>query len=135
MTFFRNLFARHRKLAIPASRPVHLHLEALEERTVPSSARVVPLTQVVDGVTTFHRLQDAVTVAGASGDVVTVAPGATADPGPVVVTNNGITITGDPNVPGSILPAYDIILNASRVTLTRLNLGYVNVGPDFTGDT
>ena len=134
MTAFRQFFPRTgRPLSRPA-RPVHLHLERLEERTVLSSARVVPLSQPIDGGTTFHRLQDALTVATSNGDVVTVSPGATADLDPVVVSSNGITITGDPNVPGSILPSYDIIVNASRVTLSRLNLGNVTIHADVFGD-
>jgi hypothetical protein len=131
MSLFRRPFAR-KITSLDATR---LRLETLEDRTVPSSARVVPLSLGVDNSTTFHRLQDALAVATTGGDVVTIEPGATADLGPVTVSTNGITITGDPNTPGSILPSYDIVVNASRVSLTRLNLGSVTINPDFTGDS
>jgi hypothetical protein len=133
MRLFRDLFTRHGKAGAAAARPTRLRLEALEDRTVPSSARVVPLAQGIDGVTTFHRLQEAVNVANTSGDVVTVDPGSTGDLSPVTVSAPGITITGDPNVPASILPSYDIVLNAPGVTLTHLHLGAVAVNPDVTG--
>ena len=135
MRFLRNLFARRGKSGRTAGTPVRLRLEGLEDRTVPSLARVVPLAEGIDGVTTFHRLQDALSVATAAGDVVTVDPGSIADLGPVAVSGPGITITGDPNVPAGILPSYDIILNASRVTLTHLHLGAVTINPDFSGES
>jgi hypothetical protein len=135
MRFLRNLFARRGKSGRTAGTPVRLRLEGLEDRTVPSLARVVPLAEGIDGVTTFHRLQDALTVATSAGDVVTVAPGSTADLGPVTVSAPGITITGDPNVPAGILPSYDVVLDAARVTLTHLHLGAVTINPDFSGDS
>jgi hypothetical protein len=134
VNLFRNLLSRPGKSRTPAAKRVRPRLETLEDRTVPSSARVVPLADAVDGVTTFHRLQDALNVATSSGDVVTIAAGSTADLSPVTVTSSGITITGDPNIPGSILPSYDIVLDASRVTLTRLNLGSVTINADSSAD-
>ncbi len=148
MTLFRKLFAPFVRSA-PTPRPVRLGLELLEGRLVPSTTSiaspttpsvapvtavsVVPLSQGIDGATTFHRLQDAVNAVG-SGSVITVEPGATADLGPITVNTSGLTITGDPNVPGSILPSYDIVVDAPNVTLTRLNLGSVTIDADATGD-
>ena len=141
MTLFRKLFAPFVRSA-PPSRPVRLGLELLEGRLVPATASVVPsaatsvlpLTQSIDGTTTFHRLQDAVNAA-ANGTVITVEPGVTADLAPITVNTSGVTITGDTNVPASILPSYDLVLNAANVTLTRLNLGLVTINANDTGDS
>lgn len=134
MTLFRKLFARPRKTGATAKPTRRLQLEPLEERTVLSTASVVPLTQAIDNQTTFHRLQDAVNAVTSSGSTIIIEPGATADLSPVSVNTSGLTIMGDPNIPASILPSYDVAVNASNVMLTRLNLGLVTVNADFTGD-
>jgi hypothetical protein len=104
-----------------------LLLEALETRLMPASVFVVPVTQVADA-THLHTLADAITAAG-SGGVVTIEPGVSPDPTqPVTVTRDGITIQGDPNVPASILPAEQIVVQASRVTLTNLNIASLLLG-------
>lgn len=133
MTFLGKLFARPGHKNKAANRAARLQVEALEERTVLAVASVVPLAQGIDGVTTFHRLQDAVNAA-ASGDTVLIEPGTTADLGPVTVNTGRLTITGDPNIPASILPSYNVVVNASNVTLTRLNLGLVTINAGLTGD-
>jgi hypothetical protein len=111
-----------------------LALEALEARTLLSSATVVPLTQSIDNRTTFFRIEDALAVATNAGDVVTLEPGVASEPGPVQITNSGITVQGDPASGTSGLPAYDFILSASHVTLSRLNIGSVTINPDFSND-
>src|SRR6516225_7824927 len=91
------------------SRPLRhkLALEALEDRRLLSSATVVPLTQAIDGRTSFFRIEDALAVATNPGDMVTLEPGIAPESGPVLITNNGITIQGDPRLDSSGLPAYD----------------------------
>jgi hypothetical protein len=95
---------------------------------------VVPLTQAIDNRTSFFRIEDALAVATNPGDVVTLEPGVMAEATPVQITNNGITIQGDPASGDGGLPAYDIVLNASHVTLLRLNVGSVTINPDFSND-
>jgi hypothetical protein len=114
-------------------RRYQLSLEALEDRLAPANVFVVPVSQASD-VTHLYTLADAAAAAGAGG-VVTIEPGASPDLNqPVVVTQNGITIQGDPNVPGSILPAYDLKVLTSHVTLTNLNLASVQFG-NLPGDS
>jgi Domain of unknown function (DUF4214) len=134
MKWYRKLFAPSLQTALNKQRRTRLQLEALEERTVLASFSVLPLDQAINNTTTFHLLQDAVNAATSTGDVITIEPGATADLSPVTVNSSSLTITGDPNVPGSILPSYDIVVNASNVTLTHMNLGTVTVNPDFSND-
>jgi hypothetical protein len=106
-------------------------VEPLESREVLSTAYVVPMAQPVDAAH-FHSLFAAMPAAGAGGTVV-VEPGATPDSGSVSVTLAGLTLQGDPNVPGSILPRYDLNVNASGVALDNLNLGSVTVTPTASG--
>src|SRR6516164_4646175 len=106
-----------------------LTLEGLEHRLAPASVFVVPLTVIPDGAH-FHTLASAVAAAGTSG-TVTIEPGTTQDPTAVNVTQTGITIQGDPNVPGNILARYDINVLANGVTLTNMNLGNVQMGGAF----
>src|SRR5262245_62071024 len=96
-------------------RPFRPLLEGFETRELPASILVVPLGQAVDG-THRHSLADAMPFAGANG-TVTIEPGSTPDPGTVTVTLAGLTIRGDGNVPGTILPRYDLNVNANQVTL------------------
>jgi hypothetical protein len=46
---------------------------------------------------------------------------------PTSVTQGGVTIQGDPNVPGDILPQFDFNVNVSGVTLLNLRLGTVTI--------
>ena len=104
-----------------------LLLEGLEARLAPANVFVVPLSQPTDA-SHFYTLAVAVARAG-TGGVVTVEPGASADvTEPVNVTTDGMTIQGDPNVPGSILPSYQLNVTASFVKLTNLNLSSVTLG-------
>src|SRR5207248_5197906 len=50
-------------------------------------------------------------------------------------TQNNLTIQGDPNVSSSILPAYNLSVDASGVTLKNLNLNFVSVDAGFNGAT
>jgi hypothetical protein len=109
-----------------------LDIEGLEERSLMSaSAYVVPIAVPVDG-THFHSLGAALGSA-VSGETVTIEPGAYSEF--VNVSVPGITIQGDPNIPGSILPRDDINLLASNVTLSNLNLGNVVVGSASNHET
>jgi hypothetical protein len=117
------------------SRAARLTVEILEDRTVPSTVKVVPLTQSIDNQTTFHRLVDALAIATAAGDIVQIEPGATADLSPVTVTNNNITIQSDPNTPGTILPSYDLTISGSSDVLSRLNLGSVTLNANASSDS
>src|SRR5262249_4779148 len=104
-----------------------LYLENLETRLAPASVFVVPLSQSLDN-SHFHALQPAIAAAG-NGGRVTIEPGAVPDLVlPVVVNQSGITIQGDPNVPGTLLPRYQLEVHAEDVTLTNLNLSDVQLG-------
>src|SRR5262245_49830092 len=102
-------FSKPRKLNLAAktgaSRPrTRLFLEVLETRLAPAvnlppAVFVVPVSQPEDG-THVHDLGVALTRAG-EGGLVTIEPGATPDPYGTLfqVTQNSITIQGNPNVP------------------------------------
>jgi hypothetical protein len=104
-------------------------IDVLEERQLmAANVLVVPLAVPVDG-THFHSLSAAMTAAGTGGSV-TIEPGAIPDGATVFVNLDNLTIQGDPNVPGSTLPSYNItITGAHFVTLNNLNLGVVNLNP------
>jgi Domain of unknown function (DUF4214) len=134
MNGFSRLFGGPRKGTAKSRRGLaRLGIERLEDRTVPASVSVVPLTQAANNTTTFYALQDAITAAGNNG-VVTVEPGAVADFNDDV-TQNGLTIQGDPNVASSILPSYQISIDANNVTLKNLNLNFISEDPGFSGLT
>jgi hypothetical protein len=109
-------------------RQVRLFIESLETRLAPANVFVVPVTQPSD-VGHFFSLAEAVTAAGSSG-VVTIEPGASPDSSstPVQVAQDFITIQGDPNVPASILPSYQIDIRAGNVRLTNLSISALSVG-------
>ena len=113
-----------RKPAVPFRR-APLALEGLETRLLPASLFVVPLNLSTDA-SHFHSLAAAVQSSSPNG-VVTVEPGAVLETVAINVAVPGLTIQGDPNIPGSILPAYDLVLNASGVTLDNLNLHNVSI--------
>jgi hypothetical protein len=104
------------------SRPA---LEALEDRTLPATVFVVPVSQAANNASTFHTLQDALPAAGAGG-LITIEPGAVADFN-TDITQGNLTIQGDPNVPSAILPAYNLSVDASGVSLKNLHLNFVSV--------
>jgi hypothetical protein len=106
-----------------------LGIETLEDRTVPASVTVVPLTTAANNSTTFFTLEDAIKAAGTNG-TVTVEPGAIADFN-IDITQSGLTVQGDPNVPSSILPGYNISIDANNVLLRNLNINFVSVNPGF----
>src|SRR6516162_5875838 len=108
-----------------ASRPA---VESLERRLVPAQIFVVPASQMADA-THLHTLQQAVVAAG-TGGAVTIEPGGAPDLGPVRVTQDSILIQGEPNVPASILPSYEIDAQASGVRLTSLNLSSLTLGSE-----
>jgi hypothetical protein len=111
----------------PRAKSFRLNLDALEDRMLlANNLFVVPLNVATDAAH-FHSLTSAVANAGA-GDRITIEPGANPDAGTVSVPVANLTIQGDPNVPGSILPKYDVFVSASGVTLYNLNLGGVEAG-------
>jgi hypothetical protein len=112
-----------------------LMFEALETRLAPASVFVVPLTQTADS-SHFHTLAEAVVAAGARG-IVTIEPGASEDPTPnpvqpMQVTQVGITIRGNPSVPATVLPNYQIQILTSEVHLENLNLNAIALGAPST---
>jgi hypothetical protein len=119
-----------RKQPARHSRPA---LEALEDRTLPASVFVVPVNQAANNSTIFHTLQDALPAAG-TGGTITIEPGAVADFN-TDITQGNLTVQGDPNVPSSILPAYNLSVDASGVTLKNLNLNFVSVSAGFNSLT
>jgi len=122
MRLFAKLFERR---SIRTFQRPSLGLVTLEDRAVPASVTVVPIGQTANNATTFLTLDAAVTAAGAGG-TVTVEPGA-ASSQTSAITQSGITVQGDPNVPSSILPAFDVTINTNGVTLKNLNLSSVQV--------
>src|ERR1700722_18856382 len=122
MRLFAKLFERR---SIRTFQRPSLSLVTLEDRAVPASVTVLPIGQTANNVTTFLSLDPAVTAAGAGG-TVTIEPGA-ASSQTSPITQSGITIQGDPNVPSSILPAFDLTINTNGVTLKNLNLSSVQV--------
>jgi hypothetical protein len=123
-------FLRRRSLKRPTRQPLPrrrnsvLRIEALEDRVQLSTLFVVPLAQTTDG-SHFHSLTEAEFVA-ASGDTIQIEPGTTADSGLVTISKSG-TIQGDLNVPGSILPVYDLSVQTSNLLLRNLNLNNVTI--------
>jgi hypothetical protein len=107
-----------------------LCLEYLEERTLPASVFVVPLT-VPEDATHFHRIADAAAAAGTDG-LVTVEPG-TDSSGPFPEIHvDGVTIQGDPSVQPSALAAYSLTIGtANHITLTHMHLYQVNFTSGF----
>jgi hypothetical protein len=104
-----------------------LCLEALENRLAPANVFVVPLSQASDA-THVYLLSEAVNLAH-TGGTVTVEPGASPDnTEPVSISTSSITIQGDPNVPASTLPSYQVFILSSKVTLTNMNLQSVTIG-------
>jgi hypothetical protein len=109
-------------------------LEALEERALlAANLFVVPISTPADAAH-FHSLAGAVGAAN-SGDTITIEPGASPDAGQVTVNVSNLTIHGDPNVPGSVLPRYDLLLGASNVTMDNLNLGAVQAAATANHET
>jgi hypothetical protein len=103
-----------------------LCLDYLEERTLPASVFVVPLT-VPEDATHFHSIADAAAAAGTNG-LVTVESG-TDSSGPLAhILGDGVTIQGDPSVQPSDLTSYDLGIDASNITLTHMHLGRVGFG-------
>src|SRR2546423_1282365 len=135
MKWLRRLYrsARRPSSAVPQSRRrVRPCLEALESRLAPASQNVflVPLTQPADG-THLHSLAAALRAAGTGGSI-TIEPGAVPN-GPSSVTQTGITIQGDPNVPARLLNPFSLVLKADAITLTNLNLLSVQLGEAAPG--
>jgi Periplasmic copper-binding protein (NosD)/Domain of unknown function (DUF4214) len=132
MNSLRHLFrTKTRKAACSRRLRARPFLEGLETRLAPSAnVFVVPISQPADS-THFHSLTEALPAAG-DGGVVTIEPGTTPDVvlqnQPVQVTQNFITIQGDPRVPANILPSYQLALMIGNATLTNLNLGSLQVG-------
>jgi hypothetical protein len=94
-----------------------------------ASVFVVPTGQPLDA-THFDSLELAIEAAGPRG-TVTIEPETSPIATVVMVTEDGIAIRGDPNVPASILTPYQLNLSADDVTLTNLNLSGIQIG-DFS---
>jgi len=109
------------------SQPARLFLETLETRLAPASVFVVPLSQPIDGAH-FYDLGDALTAAGANG-VVTIEPGANI--GNEAISEPGLTLQGDPNVPASIFAPFALSVEANNVTVTNLHLSSLRFGAFF----
>jgi hypothetical protein len=106
-----------------------LAIECLEQRTLPASVFVVPLS-VAEDASHFHGIAEAVAAAGTAG-LVTIEPGTDAS-GPFVgVMVDRVTIQGDPNFEPSSLAAYTLALVANGITLTRMHLGSVLFASGF----
>jgi hypothetical protein len=133
MTLFSRLFGGENKRRKGAHRGNRLTIEALEDRSLPTAVTVVPVNGNVNNTSNFRFLQDAINAAGPGG-TITIEPGATADFN-IDITQPGLTIQGDPNVPSSILPGYNISIDANNVTLKNLNVNFVSVNPNFSGLT
>jgi len=137
MTTFKQLFRSVlQKSARSQPRPrrfqARLSLEDLETRLVPASVLVVPISQLTDA-SHFHTLAEGIAAAGVDG-VVTIEPGASPDLGSaVLVDQEGITIQGDPNVPASALPSYQLNVQANGVNIGNLELDSLVVGVDTFG--
>ncbi len=109
-------------------------IEGLETRSLmAASVFVVPLAAPLDA-THFHTVKAALPAAGDNG-TVTIEPGAIPSGTMDNVLQQGLTIQGDPNVPGSILPQCAFNLNASNVTLFNLNLVKVQIFPGVSNET
>src|SRR4051812_38270128 len=126
---YRSTQRQHSTSARPPNR-VRLLVERLETRLAPASVFVVPLSQAADS-THLYDLGDALTAAGAGG-LVTIEPGAVPLPSDgtnlASVTERGLTVQGDPNVPASVLAPFNFLVAADNVRLTNLNLGAVQLG-------
>ena len=115
--------------AVRPRRRSWLCLESLETRLTPAvNTFVVPVSELADGVHTFHSLAQAIVGAGTNG-VVTVEPESSTDlDQPIVITTSSLTIQGDPNTPAASLPSYQLTVLAHKVTLHNLNLRGVSIG-------
>jgi hypothetical protein len=101
-------------------------LESLEDRTLLSTFAVVPAA-LADKVSKFSDLASVLAVAK-NGDTIQIEPSSA--PGAALVTQNNLTIQGDPADVPSALPqvgALTIAAGATGVTLTNLNLSTVTL--------
>src|SRR5580704_9404338 len=110
-------------------------LDCLEERLTPALFKVALAVNV--GQNTFTTLSQAVTTAQ-SGDTIEILAGA--NPGSATVTQDNLTIVGDPGggyqglqASGTHVPA--IVLLGNNDTLRGLFVGSVNIGIGATGQT
>ncbi len=121
------LFSPSRRGRRPSGNPrprTRLTVENLEERTVPSTLQVVA-SGSADNLTKFATLSAALAAATDS-TIIQIEPGST--PGGGVVTQNNLTIQGDPAAALASLPKLDTVgigPGATGATLTHLALGVV----------
>ncbi len=133
----RSVRQKQKRQASQSRRPrTRLMLEGLEERVVPSTFEVVPAGQA-NNTTTFATLSGALAVAH-NGDTIQIEPGST--PGGGTVTQNNLTIQGDPAVGAAGLQTAgtqlgDLTLEGNNDTVTDLYLGNVFIGTGKMGET
>jgi hypothetical protein len=104
-----------RKATASRSRTVGLSFEALEDRVVPTTFRVVPVIGA-NGVTSFASLAQALFNAKAN-DTIQIEPGS--HPGSATVLQNNLTIQGDPAV------------GAAGLESSQTEIGTITVGGGF----
>jgi len=107
-------------------------VQTLEERSLLSNLAVVPISTPTDA-TDFHSLTAAL-AASTSGDLIRIYPYATPDAGPVNVGVPNLTIEGATSSVW-LTPSYDLVLNASNIVLSQLNLGTVQATSGVSNET
>jgi hypothetical protein len=111
-------------------------LDALEERLVPTIFKVAP-TIGAGSINTFTTLSQAVTTAS-NGDTIIIEPGST--PGSATVTQNNLTIIGDPafgsvGLRASNTQVTGITLIGNNDAVSNLYIGGVIIGIGATGQS
>ncbi len=120
----------------PCRPRTRLRLEGLEQRVLPSTFEVVPAGQAKN-TTTFATLSAALGVAH-NGDIIQIEPGST--PGSATVTQNNLTIQGDPAAGAAGLQSTGtqlgtLTLQGNNDAVTNLFLADVFINPGSTGET
>lgn len=115
---------------------IRLGLESLEERVVPSTFEVVPAGQA-NNTSTFATLSAALAAAH-NGDTIQIEAGST--PGGGAVTQNNLTIQGEPTLGAAGLQSAGtqlgaLTLGGNNNTVTNLFLADVLIQTGSTGET
>ena len=125
----RGKFPGRPRDAFRPRRRTSLHLEGLETRLMPASNTfVVPVSELADGVRTFHSLSLAIVGAGSNG-VVTVEPESSTDlVQPIVITTSNLR-SGRSQYACGVSPSYQLTVLAHKVTCITQPAG-VSIGID-----